>query len=396
MKAGIVQKIFEDHFDAYRGGRILHSRESKAAFCIMTCRTQDQGYHIDACPNGDYQQIVFNSCKHRACPQCGATGTQLWLERRKAQALDCSYFHIVFTISHDLHILWRFNRKLFTNLMMQAAWHSLRELLADWRYLGGLAGAVAAFQSWDDKMREHCHAHFIVTAGGLNPDGRWVGADKDFLLPTPVLAAKFRGKFLAYLKQGFGGLTKTGHPKPEDQVMRTPSAMSRQQCLNLLNKLGRKRWHADIEPAYVHANGVFKYVGRYICRGPISERRIMCYDGENVTIAYAHRDKHDAATFSLDAQSFVGRLLGHVPEKGTHVVRSYGLFHPNCRDKLNLARKHLGQVPYVASLPLPSAMELLQRMFPDQCIGRCPHCATELRTVFIYRGGQAPAWKLAA
>jgi hypothetical protein len=43
--------------------------------------------------------------------------------------------------------------------------------------------------------------------------------------------------------------------------------MRKQQCLNLLNKLGRKRWHADIEPAYAHANGVFKYVGRYIRRG---------------------------------------------------------------------------------------------------------------------------------
>ncbi|MDF1593668.1 MAG: transposase, partial [Desulfobacterales bacterium] len=110
---------------------------------------------------------------------------------------------------------------------------------------------------------------------------------------------------------------------PEDQVLRTPSGMSVQQCRNLLNKLGRKRWHADIEPAYEHANGVFKYVGRYICRGPISERRIIGYDGKEVTFAYAHREKHDKATFKLKAQAFIGRLLRHVPEKGTHVVRSY-------------------------------------------------------------------------
>ena len=213
MQAGIVQRIFNDHFDAYRGNNILHSRESNAAWAIMTCRSEDQGYHIDACPNGDYQQIVYNSCKHRACPQCGATDTELWLERRKAQALACPYFHIVFTISHDLHIIWRFNRKLFTNLMMRAAWHSLRELLADWKYLGALAGAVAVFQSWDDEMREHCHLHFIVTAGGLNADGRWVTADTDFLLPTPVLAAKFRGKFLAYLREEFSRLTATGQEK---------------------------------------------------------------------------------------------------------------------------------------------------------------------------------------
>lgn len=396
MNAGIVQTIFNDHFADYRSKTILTPDQGRAAWSIMTCKTEAQGYHIDACPNGDYQVVVSNSCKHRSCPQCGATDTQLWLERHKAQALDCPYFHIVFTISHDLHVIWRFNRKLFTNLMMCAAWHSLRELLLDWKYLGATAGAVAAFHSWDDEMCEHCHLHFIVTAGGFNADGRWVAADNDFLLPTPVLAAKFRGKFLAYLRDGFCMQTAKGNPKPEDQVLRTPAGMNVQQCLNLFNKLGRQRWHANIEPAYEHANGVFKYVGRYICRGPISERRIVGYDGQSVIIAYAHQEKHEKPTFTLAAHSFIGRILGHVPEKGTHVVRSYGLFHPNCRDKLNKARNLLGQKPYVAQKQLPSALELLQRMFPEQTIGRCPHCAAELRTVFIYRGGQASPWKLAA
>lgn len=396
MGAGIVQRIFNDHFADFRRQRFITPDQGSAAWSIMTCRTEAQGYHIDACPNGDYQVIVLNSCKHRACPQCGATGTQLWLERHSAQALDCPYFHIVFTISHDLHVIWRFNRKQFTNLMMRAAWHSLRELLLDWRYLGGLVGAVAAFQSWDDEMREHCHAHFIVTAGGLNADGRWVAADKEFLLPTPVLAAKFRGKFLAYLREGFCKLTAKGKPKPEDQVLRPPAGMSEQQCFNLFNKLGRQRWHADIEPAYEHANGVFKYVGRYICRGPISERRIVGYDGCNVTIAYAHREKHENPTITLDAQDFIGRILSHVPEKGTHVVKSYGLFHPNCREKLNKARHLLGQEPYVPQIRASRTLEILQRMFPDQKIGRCPYCQAELRTVFIYRGGQSVPWMLAA
>jgi hypothetical protein len=396
MQAGIVQRIFNEHFPAYAQENKLHSRERNAAWSIMTCRTPEQGYHINACPNGDYQTTVLNSCKHRACPQCGATDTERWLERRKAQALDCPYYQVVFTISHALHIIWRYNRKRFTNLMLRAAWHSLRELLADWKHLGGLPGAIAVFQSWDDQLREHCHLHFIVTAGGLNDDGRWVACDKDILLPTPVLAAKFRGKFIAYLKEAFCELSPTGIKKSEDQILTPPTGMRKQQCLNLLNKLGRQRWHAQIAPAYAHANGVIKYVGRYIRRGPISERRILAYDGQCVTIGYAHQDKHDSETFTLSALQFIQRLLSHVPEKGTHVVRSYGLFHPNCRDKLDLARKHLGQGPYVPILKVPNAIEILARMFPEQRIGLCPVCSERLRTVFICRGGQAPRWKLAA
>lgn len=395
MKAGIVQRIFNEHFSEYKTRGKLHSREKYAAWSIETCRTFEQGYHINACPNGDYKDIVLNSCKHRACPQCGATDTERWLEKRKEVALECPYYQVVITIDHGLHVIWQYNRKLFTNLMMQAGWHSLRELLLDWKYLGGLVGAVAVFQSWDDEMRQHCHLHFIVTAGGLNADGRWVKAN-NILLPTPVLASKFRGKFLDYLRAGFSKRTVTGKSKDKTKILRAPDSMSVQQCLNLINKLGRKRWHANIEEPYEHANGVFKYVGRYICRGPISERRIAGYDGKQVTIAYAHQEKHGKPTFMLSAQRFIRRILSHVPEKGTHVVRSYGLFHPNCREKLNLARQHLGQGPYVPTSKVPSAMELLQRIFNDPKIGRCPVCSARLRTVFIYRGGQAPRWKLAA
>jgi hypothetical protein len=215
-------------------------------------------------------------------------------------------------------------------------------------------------------------------------------------LPTPVLASKFKGKFLAYLKEGFNALTPSGKPKASDQVLSPPPGKTVRQCLNLLNKLGRRRWHADIEPAYEHANGVFKYVGRYIRRGPISEKRIIGYDGKTLTIAYAHPEKHERPTFKLDAHEFIRRLLSHVPEKGTHLVRSYGLFHSTQLDKLNLARERLGQKAYVPGIERPTTIELLRQMFPDFAETRCPHCGEVLRTVFVYRGGHTEPWRLAA
>jgi hypothetical protein len=257
--------------------------------------------------------------------------------------------------------------------------------MGDRRWLGALPGAIGVFQSWDDDMHEHCHLQFIVSAGGIDKKGQWKEADADFLLPTPVLASKFRGKFLAYLREGF-----------KDHVFVPPSGMSRQQCLNLINKLGRIRWHAQIEPAYDHADGVYKYVGRYLRRGPISEKRIVGYDGETVTIAYAHPEKHKRRTFGLDAQSFIERLLCHVPEKGTHLVRSYGLFHPNCRGKLNTARAQLGQPPYEPLTELPDAHELLLRMFPDWEANFCPHCGALLQTVYVANRANAPPLRMAA
>jgi len=396
MKAGIVQRIFKDHFDSYKDKHGVSAREWKAAHNIITCRTREQGYHVDECPNGHLSIILNNSCKHRSCPQCGSTETEIWLQRRKLQALDCSYYQIVFTISHDLHQIWRWNRRLFTNLLFLAAWHTLRELLGSERWLGALTGAIGVFQSWDDEMLEHCHLHFIIPAGGLDKARKWKPIDGEFLIPAKVLSAKFRGKFLAYLREGFKKFTKTGIEKPKNQVLVAPNGKSVQQCLNLINKLGRTKWHVYIEPPYEHANGVFKYVGRYIRRGPISEKRIIGYDGETVTIAYAHPEKHEKSSFRVNAGTFIHRILTHVPESGTHLVRSYGLFHPRCIEKLNAARIQLGQPPYKTLTELPSAQELLDQMFPEWDAIRCPECGALLQTVYVERHCQGPPLKLAA
>jgi hypothetical protein len=396
MSKGIVQRIFLDHFKSYLATHKVSRREWKAAGSILSCRTHKLGYHIDECPNGHHRVVLKNSCKHRSCPQCGSTETEVWLARRKLQALDCSYHHIIITIHHDLHVIWMWNRKLFTNLLFPAAWHCLRELLGSEHWLGVYTGAIGVFQSWGDELQKHCHLHFIVPAGGLDKNGKWKGFDGDFLIPTPVLAAKFRGKFLAYLNDGFKTVTKRGIQKPKSHVLRAPSGMSVRQCLNLFNKLGRVRWHADIEPAYEHANGVFKYVGRYIRRGPISEKRIVKYDGKKVHIVYAHPEKHEKRVFRLGAEEFIKRLLIHVPEKNTHMVRSYGLFHPNCIKKLNMARAQLGQPSYKPMTELPHAQELLNRMFPDWDAIRCPECGALLRTVHYHHRGQPPPERMAA
>lgn len=396
MQPGIVQRIFDDHFPAVEAGQRLDARSRRAAWNIRTCRTPAQGYHIDECPNGDYRIRLNNSCKHRACPLCGATETELWLERQSAKELRCAHHQIVFTSPETLRPLWRWNRKRFTNLYFRAAWHALREPLADPRWLGATPGVIAVFQSWSDELGEHLHLHFIVTCGGLTAAGKWVAADPAFLLPVPVLAAKFRGKFLAYLREAFNPHTATGKSKPTDAILVPPPGLSVRQCLNLLNKLGREDWHVQIEPAYASARGVLRYAGRYIRRGPLSERRIRAYDEQRVTVAYAHPEKHAHPTFTLPAQAFVLRLLSHVPEKGTHCARVYGLYHSACRDRLNQARAQLGQPAYAPETEPPDTHALLHRMFPDFTGDLCPHCHARLVTVAVFRPGRAPPRRIAA
>lgn len=396
MKRGIVQRIFKAHYPAVDATYALDERSRKAAWNIQTCRTPAQGYHIDECPNGDYRTILSNSCKHRSCPQCGAIDTELWLERQLAKEIRCPHHQVVFTSPEELRIIWRWNRRLFTNLYFRAAWHSLRELLASPRRLGALPGVIATFQSWSDELREHLHLHFIVTSGGLSPGGDWIAANPEHLLPVAVLASKFRGKFRAYLIEALNPLTKRGKPKKEEDLLVPPPGMTRQQCLNLFNKIGRVKWHVEIDPAYPYAGGVLKYVARYIRRGPLSERRILACDGHNVTIAYAHPEKHEHRSFKINIQTFILRLLSHVPAKGTHCVRVYGLYHSTQREKLNIARSHFGQAAYEPETEPPDAHELLHRMFPDFTGDLCPKCHARLVTVEVVRHGRSPPLEVAA
>jgi len=96
----------------------------------------------------------------------------------------------------------------------------------------------------------------------------------------------------------------------------------------------------------------------------------------------------------MSAQTFVDSLLSHVPEKGSHVVRSFGLFHPNCRAKLDKARYLLGQKAYEPITDLPSTQELLRQMFPDRRLTFAPIVSRRqlqlLKSFFYHRFAAYP------
>ena len=63
----------------------------------------------------------------------------------------------------------------------------------------------------------------------------------------------------------------------------------------------------------------------------------------------------------LDIDRFIARVLWHVPSKGQHSVRYYGLYVPNAQAKRNQAREQIGEPP-----ELPVERERRER--------KCPSC----------------------
>jgi hypothetical protein len=110
-----IQAIFLAGFTLYEQSNALPAYIRKAAWCIMNCRTAVMGGHIQACPDGHFQRNHYNSCKHRMCPGCAYIQVQQWLLKQKSRLLSCSYFHVIFTIPHELNTLWKLNREIMIN-----------------------------------------------------------------------------------------------------------------------------------------------------------------------------------------------------------------------------------------------------------------------------------------
>jgi Transposase zinc-binding domain len=89
------------------------------------------GGHVQRCPDGHFQRLWYNSCKHRMCPQCAWLQVERWLRRQRARLLACDHYHLIFTMPAELHGLWLANVTAMTPLLFATVRETLGELLGD-------------------------------------------------------------------------------------------------------------------------------------------------------------------------------------------------------------------------------------------------------------------------
>jgi hypothetical protein len=348
----------------------LSPHANRAIERICLCRTAALGGHIQACPEGHVERRWYNSCKHRSCPECNFTSVERWLARQKIRLLRCDYYHIIFTLPHELNPLWLSAVGAMTQLLFGAIRDTLFELLGDPGYLGAEPGLIVGLHTWGQNASLHPHGHCLVTGGGMTPGGLWRAAKNGYLLPGRVARDLFRGKMLAALRR------ELTHGR-----LALPAGEHEQRVLNLFNKLGRKKWNVCIRERYGHGRGVLTYLGRYLRGGPMSNRRIVSFDSNRVRFRY--RDYRDDATdgkkrreMELSTDEFLRRLMLHVPEPGRKVIRSYGICAGSRRRDLEKCREFLGQEP----IPEPETLtwqDCLSKAGGEvRC--RCPVCGAFL------------------
>jgi hypothetical protein len=355
-----------------QGGRFLDKYQSsfgyqklKAFRAIQNCRTAALGGHLDACSKCGQQAISYNSCRNRHCPKCQAQARQRWLAAREREVLPTNYFHVVFSVPHELNVFALENPRAFYDLLFTASAASALEMAANPERLGAEIGLIAILHTWGQNLLLHPHVHCVVPAGGISPDRQhWVSSHYRFFLPVKALRRVFRGKFIDGLKRLYRR-KKLGHAGPAAVFS------ERKQFAKLVGRLRRQDWVVYAKPAFGGPQQVLGYLGRYTHRVAISNHRLLAFDGERVTFRwrdYAHGNQPRVMT--LDAIEFLRRFFLHILPKGFVRIRHFG-FLANCfrTARLSLCRQLL---KVVAPEPIPLAT-------PEPAFtSHCPRCGALL------------------
>jgi hypothetical protein len=370
--ADIIRAHGEDYRQA-RGGK-LTSAEEYVLRSLAACRTAVLGGHLEECQECGQRRPAYNSCGNRHCPKCQAAARAQWLDAQRANLLPVPYFHVVFTLPHELSPLALQNKETLYGLLFQAAAKTLQEVAARPKHLGAEIGFLAVLHTWGQNLLHHPHLHCVVPGGGLSPDGsRWIASSKEnFLLPVKVLSAVFRGKFLHYLKRAFaenklsfhGRLAQLAHPEAFQQLL--------SQCYGA-------KWVVYAKPPFGGPEQVLKYLARYTHRVAISNRRLISLEDGQVTFQWKnYAQGNQRQTMTLSAVEFLRRFLSHVLPSHFVRIRHYGFLANRCRaEKLARCRELLGVNASAAPADPPTAGELEQ----EHDAKRCPICGGRMRIV---------------
>jgi len=349
-----IQDVFEKYGEDYCRIHSVSPEQGKVLRAITNCRTAKLGGHIDACLSCGYAKPSYNSCRNRHCPKCQAFSKERWIENQKYDLLNIGYFHVVFTVPSELNMLIYRHHKTMYGLMFRAVAETLQELAADKKYLGASIGFTSVLHTWGQNLMFHPHIHCIVPAGGLTKTLQWRNSRKKFFLPVKVLSRKFRGKFLAMLKQ----------EEPELLLENNQS---------LLDICYSKEWVVYCKPPFKDASCVVEYLGRYTHRVAISNNRILSVEDGKVLFKWRdYKGNNQWKVMTLTAEEFIRRFLMHVLPKGFMKIRHYGILgNRNKTERLNHCKLLTGT--QIRDKELLSAIDLLKQITGHD-IGICPAC----------------------
>ena len=362
--------IVRMHGESYCQKNILPPQYHKVLNAIRNCRTAVLGGHIDCCDNCGHTHISYDSCRNRHCPKCQSLKTLKWLEERQKELLPVPYFHVVFTLPHELNILVMYNKKELYSLLMQSVWETIKTFGEDPKKLNGLMGMIAILHTWGQNLFDHNHLHCMIPGGAIQNGNKWQPSKPDYLFSVKAMSIVFRGIFITGLRVLYDN---SKLKIPDDSNLKT-SLSVKANFEALLNGLMKKSWVVYSKHPFAGPKQLLNYLGRYINKIAISNHRIISCDEQAVTFKWRdYADNNTVKVMSLKPEEFIRRFLMHVVPTGFMRVRFFGFLANACKKKnIEIIRKLLNYTP--VEIEQKKDVRSLMLKLTGNDIAICPHC----------------------
>ena len=337
----ILRDFFTSHFSKYCASHQVQEEKLKVMNSLISCKTGKLGYTLIHCKECGRMEMRACACGNRNCPSCGYLNERRWVALRQAEVIPgIPYFHLVFTLPHDLTQIMYQNQRETLNLLFQSTKDTILVLSRD--KLKMIPGILMVLHTFGSDLSLHYHLHVLVSGGGLTFDKKEFKRclSNKFFLPVKAIKKLFRRRFMDGLKQ----LRKVRNLSFFNDAERYRNSYTWKE---LLNTCYSADWNVEIK-YLAPVNGSEKqetestdnaitYFARYTNRTAISDSRIESYNDESICFHYKDYDRSSYTwkSMTLGVDEFIRRFLMHILPSGFTRIRSAG-FMAGCVRKKNL------------------------------------------------------------
>lgn len=323
---GLIAQIFEDHWDNLSDSfkdsiRKYKPNVDKEIQKIIDCHNKNLGCNVYHCPECNEVCFIGNTCKSRLCSSCGYKYKLERVENIVTTAYNCKHRHIVFTCPKELRPYFFVDFVNLINIYFDAVNKTINSILND------------SFKRVNGKLKKYKSKNkftpgFFAFLHTFGRDLKW--NPHIHVLIAEIKLSKF--KWFKWEYFDFNALSK--------RFMKILLELM-DDYLNDSNfkRLKNKLYNTYKNGFYVYAekknfknikDGI-EYVTRYCGRVPISENRIINYDGNNVTFCFNSHNDGKYHEVTVTASQFITMILKHLIPNNFKIIRYYGFYrkkHP--------------------------------------------------------------------